>query len=294
MLLRCENYEAEVSEETGRLNKLTFKGRKLVEEFEPTNPSETYTGVILAPWPNRIADGKYSWNGRSYQVEVNEVARNNALHGLLLHQQWRLEASTPDSLSLSSVLHPSESYPFEIAFQSNYVVNETGLHWTLTARNVGNGAAPYGVSIHPYLIANPDSTVNDWTLELDSREYIKVTPDRLLPIGVFPVDEADFQFQSGRLIGDQFIDHAFLVNSKNPVIKLTDSYGSGVKMTYDPSMKWVQIHTADRDGGLGSRTALAVEPMSCPPDAFNSGIDLITLNPGDDVSHSWSIAAIEK
>jgi aldose 1-epimerase len=191
-------------------------------------------------------------------VEVNEVTRNNTLHGLPLHQQWDREAATTDSLSLSSVL------------------------------------APYGASIRPYLIANPDSGVKDWTLQFDSDQYLKVTSDRLLPIGIFLVTEADFQFQTGRLIGEQFIDHTFLGNSKNPVIKLTDSSGSGVKMTYDPSMKWVQIHTADRGGGLGSRTCLAVEPMSCPPDAFNSRIDLITMSPGAKVSHSWSIFAIEK
>ncbi|HWU31187.1 MAG TPA: galactose mutarotase, partial [Microbacterium sp.] len=61
---------------------------------------------------------------------------------------------------------------------------------------------------------------------------------------------------------------------------------------WDAGCPWVQVHTADLPDPAASRRGLAVEPMTCPPDAFNSGTDLIVLEPGAAHTAGWSIRAL--
>ena len=81
-------------------------------------------------------------------------------------------------------------------------------------------------------------------------------------------------------------------------MRVTDAAGSGVEMVWDAACPWVQIHTSDKGVGKpGHRTGLAVEPMTCAPDAFNADrydydAGLIVLEPGASASASWRISAI--
>ena len=97
-------------------------------------------------------------------------------------------------------------------------------------------------------------------------------------------------------IDDTFIDHAFTALGRdaegNTEVRLTTEDGSGVVMRWGAECPWVQVHTADRPEPEMNRVGLAVEPMTCPPDAFNSGDDLILIEPGESASASWTIAAI--
>jgi len=168
-----------------------------------------------------------------------------------------------------------------------------GLRIKLITKNIGLNNAPYGHSIHPYLIADPDSRVDTWILKLPATQYMEVDKSRLLPVGVKVVNK-DFDFNSGRSIGTTFIDHAFYIDkrSDNQSVELISRSGAGVGMRYSGNLNWIQIHTADRENGKDSRTCLAVEPMTCPPDAFNSGIDLLHLKPGESSSSIWEIFKI--
>jgi aldose 1-epimerase len=136
--------------------------------------------------------------------------------------------------------------------------------------------------------------VNEWNLRMPSMKYLEVDPERLLPISIEDCSTRNFDFHNGRKIGNLVIDHAFQIDSEDRKqrIELTSSTRSGVWMEYDSSSKWIQIHTADRENGIGSRKSLAVEPMSCPPDAFNSRVDIIWLKPRDSHEMSWRIGAL--
>jgi aldose 1-epimerase len=141
--------------------------------------------------------------------------------------------------------------------------------------------------------------VNEWTLTLPADEVLTVTEDRLIPTGRASVTEADggvYDFRTARGIDDTFIDHAFTGLSRDAEgtteVRLTAADGSGVAMRWGAECPWVQVHTADRPEEELNRKGLAVEPMTCPPNAFNSGDDLILIEPGESASASWAIAAI--
>lgn len=270
---------------------LTYKERNLIE---PCPAQSRYHGSTLAPWPNRIADGKYQFNGSVYNLVINESLRQNSLHGLVDTLEWEIVESDDTYLHLRTILESGPGYPSTLLFNSSFSLERDGLHWNIRAENIGRKAAPYGVSIHPYLLTGSDITVNEFTVKFKSNYFMEVDGERLLPVGVYEVTTKDFDFNNGLTVGERFIDHAFQIPSEAPLdrIEVTDSHGVGSFMQYDSKARWIQIHTADRDGGIDSRRSLAVEPMSCPPDAFNSGLDLVILNPSEQHEMSWIIGSI--
>jgi aldose 1-epimerase len=284
------NYSAKISTLGAALSELTSDGKNLIE---PRIGSTYYSGVILAPWPNRISDGLYSYGGKSYSAEINEASMNNALHGQVYGLEWNLVEHKAMSVQLRTEIKASKQYPTDLDFLVTYSVSDDGLHCDLVAKNVGSSSAPYGASTHPYLVLEGLEKVDDYTLKIESELVLDVDPAHLRPVALIPVSELDFDFQESKKIGSRFIDHAFKLNNFNSgAVEVTSPDGSGIRINFDQESKWVQIHTADRTGSSDARRCLAVEPMTCPPNAFNSKIDLINLQIGESHSFSWSIAAL--
>lgn len=289
-------YRAEIAGVGATLRALTYGGRDLVVPFEADEVRPLYRGALLAPWPNRVVDGRYDDDGVERQLPVTEVERGHALHGLVQWDEWSVEHHTPDRVVLATRVAPSDGYPYRLDLRAEYRLDDEGLHTTVLAVNVGAGRAPYGVAPHPYLSAG-DGRVDDWTLVLPADSYLEVTDDRLVPLGVHGVSERDgFDFRDGSTIGDLFVDHAFtdLAVSAAGVAeaRVTTVDGTGVRMSWGRELPWVQVHTGDRPEPENDRRGLAVEPMTCPPDAFTSGIDLVRLAPGESHEASWTISAI--
>lgn len=294
--LSAGGYTAVVTARAAALRVLQFQGRDLVVPFPEGGPIPDYRGVIAAPWPNRIADGKYTFDGVDHQLPVNEPERGTALHGLAFPLDWTLKESDAGSLTLTCTVGPTAGYPFVLELSARFVLDADGLRTTVTARNAADIAAPYGVCPHPYLVAG-SSPLDEWVLEFAADSFLEVTPDRLLPVEVVGVEGHAFDFRSPRAIGTTEIDHAFTdITFDGGLARLsvrdpagTGVGGSGVGMSWDESCPWLQIHTADKPAPIPGRIGLAVEPMTCPPDAFNSGTDLIRLEPGAEHRASWSI-----
>lgn len=288
------DYSASVVQRGGALRQLTFQGRDLVVPFDTEAPIPDYRGIIAAPWPNRIADGKYTFDGVDYQLPVNEVERDCALHGLAFPLDWTLEARTESSLVLGCTIVPSAGYPFRLEVTASYRLDEGGLHTSVTATNSSATTAPYGVCPHPYLLAGP-APLDEWILQFPAGKFLEVTPDRLLPVATRPVIGHEYDFRAPRAIGATEIDHAFtdITFGEDGYARLIvlDPGGTGVGMAWDRSSPWLQVHTADKQPPLPNRLGLAVEPMSCAPDAFNTRQDLIQLEPGQRHEASWSIFA---
>ena len=276
------------------MSELKFQDRNLIEPYDGTDSTEHFRGDLLAPWPNRIRDGRYSIDNREFQLPINEKDRNNALHGLINGLNWRVRDKTTSEVVLTATLPACDFYPSTLQLLVRYQLNKDGLTWSLAAKNIGTEKAPYGASIHPYLVAQPDEHVDDWVLTLPADTVLDVDEERLLPLDLLPVAEKNFDFKKGALIHQRLIDHAFKVESSalERRVDVRAKNGRGVRMEFDRSSPWIQIHTSDRIGERSNRTCLAVEPMSCPPDAFNSGIDLIWLQPGDKHQMTWKICAI--
>ncbi|MCP1411099.1 aldose 1-epimerase family protein [Paenarthrobacter sp. A20] len=292
--LSAGGYTAVVTAQAAALRVLQFDDRDLVVPFAAGGPIPDYRGIIAAPWPNRIADGGYTFDGAAYHLPINEPERATALHGLTFPLDWTLKESDAGSLTLTCTVGPTPGYPFVLELEARYTLDDTGLHTSVTARNAADVAAPYGVCPHPYLVAGP-SPLDEWVLEFSAESFLEVTPDRLLPVGTVPVEGHAFDFRPARAIGSTEIDHAFTdiaFDGGLARLSVRDPAGTGVGMSWDESCPWLQIHTADKPAPVPGRLGLAVEPMTCPPDAFNSGTDLIRLEPGDQHTASWSIYAL--
>jgi aldose 1-epimerase len=241
-------------------------------------------------------DGRYRYGGETHQLDLSEPERGHALHGLVCWARFEVLERDGSSVTVRHSIVPRTGYPFEVAVQARYELADDGLTVTVTAENLGGSPAPYGVGSHPYLVAG-DGGVDAWTLELPATEVLEVTEERLVPTGRNAVAEAGFDFRSpGRLAGVE-IDHAFtgLVPDDDGLVRarVRAADGGGVQCTWDgTALPWVQVHTADLPPPEASRAGLALEPMSCPPDAFNSGTDLRTLQPGEGCADTWMISAL--
>lgn len=291
-------YTATVASVGASLRTLEHAGRPLINPFDADEVRPGYRGAVLVPWPNRVVDGHYYVGGRGHVLAVTEPERGHALHGLACWLDWTAEDVTESSVVLGCTIQPQAGYPFRVHVTARYELSDAGLAWTVTATNVGTGTAPYGTGPHPYLIAG-EGPADDWALTLPADRVLTVTPDRLVPTGVRPVAEYDggsLDFREPRAVGSTFIDHAFTGvrrdDAGTATVELRAPSGSGVAMSWDSSCPWVQVHTPEAPGPRAWRESVAVEPMTCPPDAFNSGTDLIFLAPGDAHTTRWVIAAL--
>jgi aldose 1-epimerase len=292
--LRSGRYAASIASVGAALRELTVDGRNLVVPFEADSIRPVFRGAILAPWPNRIVDGKYTFDGVERQLPLTEPARGHALHGLLAWADWAVVSASESEAQLRARVVPSDGYPWPVVVTVTYSLGDGGLVTTVEAVNEGRAPAPFGTAAHPYLSAGAGH-VDDWTLTLPAASYLEVTDDRLIGIGVEDVtSRAGFDFRSGRRIGHLFVDHAFTALDRDAAgdatVELRAPGGTGVRMTWGTELPWVQVHTADRPEADLNRLGLAVEPMTCPPDAFNSGTDLVVLQPGASYRASWTIA----
>lgn len=288
--LRRGDLRAVVVRTGAALIDLRHAGRPLIAGHAAGEGPAGYQGVVLAPWPNRIGDGRYTFHGDEFQLPLTETDRGNALHGLVFDVPWTPTEHTGDAVRLTHRLRPTAGYPFALDLAVDYALTGSGLTFRLTATNVGDAAAPYGGSFHPYLVAGSgDTGVDDWILHSPAARYLTVDPVRLLPGRVATDFRFDFR-EPTKLRGIE-VDHAFTDISfgRAGVARLTlvDGDGLGSAMSWDRSCPWLQLCIpGDRFPRL-TRRALAVEPMTCPPDAFRSGIDLIVLEPG--TSHSFRL-----
>jgi aldose 1-epimerase len=290
-------YRASIATVGASLRSLTFAGRDLVVPFDIDEIRPAYRGATLVPWPNRIVDGRYTFADVEQQVPLTEPQRGNALHGLGAWLDYRVVDRGDDFVELAATIQAQQGYPHRLDITALFRLDDDGLTTVITARNSGSDAAPFGTGPHPYLVAGAGH-VDDWTLTLPASSVLTVTPDRLAPIRLADVSteqSGDFDFRAPKVISEVFIDHAFTALNRDAdgvaSVELRAADGHGVAMQWDAACPWVQIHTADQPDPALSRLGLAVEPMTCPPDAFNSGTDLIVLEPGETSSAGWSIRA---
>ncbi|CDJ98996.1 Galactose mutarotase [Microbacterium sp. C448] len=300
-LLRSGDYQAVAASVGASLRVLRHSGpmgeRDLVVPFDADEVRPAYRGVTLAPWPNRIVDGRYRFGGIDHVLPLTEPERGHALHGLVSWLDFEAVDKGADHVTLAAEIEPQTGYPWRICIESTFRLSEGGLEQTVTGTNMSDTVAPFGISGHPYLVAGP-GRVDDWTLELPADVVLGVTEDRLIPTTEQDVDAHDarrFDFRRPRRIGDARIDHAFTGlrwDDGMARVRVTDASGSGVSLAWDGACPWVQVHTADMPGRATDRIGLAVEPMTCPPDAFNSENSLIYLDPASRAGGSWTIASI--
>ncbi len=296
--IRADRYHAVVTECGASLRLLSYDDRPLVLGWAEDEQTASGRGQLLAPWPNRIRDGRYSFEGADLQLPLSEPARGNASHGLVRWAAWRPEAHDENSVSLTYRLMSQPGYPWTLDLRVVYGLSSTGLTVTFTATNRGTSSAPYAVGAHPYLCPGP-GPVDGWELTLPVATRLLVD-DRLVPTGREDVRGTELDFAAGRRIGGTSLDTAFTDLTRGDDgrarVRLSDpDSGHGVVMWLDENHHYLQVFTGDALP-RHARESLAVEPMTAPADAFNSGDGLLVLapagSPGDTASVSWGITAV--
>lgn len=279
-------HEATIVEVGGGLRTFTVDGDAYVDGYLDDELCPGGAGQVLAPWPNRLGDGRYEFEGKSHQLALSEPLTRNASHGLVRWLRWQAVDVDPDSVTVECALPAQPGYPFPIVLRTRWSVGPYGLRAVHTAVNLGATAAPFGLGVHPYLKV-PGVPISELTLELPAKIKLK-TDDRKLPVGQETVGETKL------LLGETELDAAFGDLDRdadgNVHVRLSTPDGRGVALWADESFGWVQVYTADQFAGERHRRAIAVEPMSCPPDAFRTGRDLVTLGPGQIWSGTWGIS----
>jgi aldose 1-epimerase len=286
---------AVVVEVGGGLRSYVADGRELLDGYAEDTMATSARGQTLIPWPNRLRDGRYAWDGTTHQAPLNEPEKGNAIHGFLRFASWTCLGQTSSRVDLAHVLHPLPGYPFTLAIRISYRLGPNGLAVTTTARNVGTQDLPYATGQHPYLAA-PTGLVDDCILQAPGATYLP-TDDRGIPTGREPVQGSAYDFRAAAVMGTVQLDLAFTDLERDrdgkAWVRLTGPNGKGAAIWVDRSYPHLELFTGDTVPEADRRRrGLGVEPMTAPPNAFQSGIDVQRLEPGQKASASWGVQAL--
>ena len=288
IVLQAEDYEARIVTVGAGLAGLRYRGHDLVVPHGVGECPPGYLGKVLMPWPNRVAGGSYSWEGTSYELPVDEPTFGTSLHGFVTFQEWEIAEADSSSVLLHTLIAARYSYPWTLAVSTRYSLDsDAGLTVELSATNIGEGTAPYGVGFHPYLAV--DGLPAD-ELELENpAAIIYEANDSMIPVAAHDVASFGLDFRSPAIIGTSRLDHAFAGLPEGTWAVTLRDPASGVGVSLSSDARWLQVYSADYIGRVG----VAVEPMSCPPNAFNSGTDVVALGAGETHTLSARISGFE-
>jgi aldose 1-epimerase len=281
---------AVVVEVGGGLRAYSVAGRDVLDGYADDEVCPSGRGQVLMPWPNRIEDGVYEFNGVCHQLAIDEPEKNNAIHGLVRWAGWTVVEREPHRVVVRHRLHARPGYPFSLALEIEYRLSDEGLSVRTTATNIGTGTCPFGTGAHPYLrVGTP--TVDPALLHAPARTVLQAN-ERAIPVGELAVDGTEYDFREPRPIGTTRLDHCFTDLERDgegiASVTLQDPGGTRMSLWVDESYPYLMLFTGDPLPDV-SRRAIAIEPMTCPPNAFRTGKDLTHLAAGQSMSHLWGI-----
>lgn len=282
---------AEVTEVAASIRALTIGGVSVIARYPDGMPSPAASGIVLFPWPNRVRGGTWTQGGTERRLAITEPALDNASHGLLRFASYHPADELTDAVTLQAQVFPQTGYPFHLAISVTYALGDDGLTVTHVIRNVGTDAAPVALGQHPYL-ALGDGPTADVTVQLDAPTRFLVD-DQKIPTGEAPVDAAT-DLRTPRRLGDLDLDTAYsdIVRGEDGRIRavLRTPDGREAELWAGPGFDYVQVFT--NRTYPGHDMAVAIEPMTAPADAFNSGRGLRWLAPGELWTLEWGIRLV--
>jgi aldose 1-epimerase len=279
---------ATITQVAAGIRSLRFAESHLTEPFPPEAQAPSACGIVLMPWPNRVADGRWEYDGQPRQLDLTEPAKGNAIHGLLRRRPYDLVDRTDSTVTQAAMIYPEPGYPFLLETAVTHELHTEGLSVTHTVTNRGEVAAPVAVGAHPYLrIADvpPEQltlTVTAGTrFEVDGRSNV---------IGEVPVAGTPFDLSGGRIVSELDLDTGYADLPAGPVEhSLAAEDGRRVVLWGDDAFRYTQVFTNKKFATKPGQIALAVEPMTAPANALNSGRGLRWLEPEETWTVSWGI-----
>lgn len=241
------------------------------------NLTNSYKSANLSPFACRIPDGKYTYQGHRYEF-AHKFSDGNAIHGLLADKPFEAGEVQQTADRIAAAFHyayrkDDSGYPFQYDCTVVYTLHaDRRLTLETSVKNVSDTTIPIVDGWHPYFTTG--TKVDDCQLQFFSKEVIEFD-DRLIPTG----ERTPYRvYEQARLLGETELDHSFILDEAAPQPKCTFSDPArGISLQFYPSEHYpvLQIYTPPH------RNSIAIENLSGAPDAFNNGIGLILLEPGN-------------
>jgi aldose 1-epimerase len=293
--IRHGRHSAQLTEVGGALRNYLLDGRPLLDGYGPEEMCSGARGQSLIPWPNRIKNGSYEWDGGTYQLDLSEPAKSGAIHGLTRWRNWEVREQSEDSISFALTLHACQGWPWVLDCRLDYGLDDGGLSVRTTVTNRSPESCPFGTGAHPYLgLGVPGGVIDPGFVQAPGRTYLPVD-DRGIPTGHERVDGTEYDLRELQQLGGRHIDVAYTdlirdADGRARVKLVRHDHSAAVELWVDETYPYLEIFTGDAlPQPDRRRTGLGVEPMTCAPDAFNSGEGLITLHPGQSHTGQWGI-----
>lgn len=282
----------QITEVGAGLRSYTDGSRPVIDGYSKSQMCTGARGHSLIPWPNRIKGGKYTWDGVEHQLDLTEPEANGAIHGLTRWASWQAVDQGKDHASFHHILYNCPGWSWVLECQIDYVLDDTGLTVRTTATNIGEGRCPYGTGAHPYLTVGTE-TIDPALATVPGDVYLPVDAQGI-PTGRQSVEGTEYDLRTAAELGSRRIDVSYTDLTRDADgrarVRLSTRQGSAVALWVDEAYPYLEIFTGDAlPEPDRRRTGLGVEPMTCAPNAFNSGNGLITLEPGQSHSAAWGI-----
>jgi aldose 1-epimerase len=283
--------EAWITEVGATLRAYRDAAGDMVDGLAPDEPISAGRGQTLMPWPNRIRDGRYAFAGKRQQLSITEVPKSNSSHGLVRWANWKMSDKTDARLTLTYTSHPQPGFPYAFDAEVTYELTSEGLSVSMKATNCGVDDMPFGMGSHPYFTSG-SATVDDDVFSCPALSYLDAD-EQAIPTQELAVDDAT-DFRSARSLNDAALNLCYTKLLRDgqgranfDVVRAGTSVG--VRVWMDRTFDYAMIYTAEDLPGDRRRKSIAIEPMTCAPDAFNNGRGLLVLRPGESVDGSWGV-----
>ena len=286
--LRRGEVTAQIAQVGASLRHLTVGGVEIVPPYPEDQPTPSCSGVVLAPWPNRIRDGRWQDGDMSRQLAITEPKLRNASHGLLRYTTYVIAAQTDESVTLTASIVPQAGYPYLIDTAVTYTLTDAGIDVTHTLTNRSPEAAPVALGTHPFFVIGGADAAS-LVLRIPAETYFE-TDDRMLPVGESPVASGT-DLRAGKRLGEVELDTGFanLHRDADGFVRSTLSAPDGRTITLQqgPGLDYLQAYTTT--SYPSQPLAVAIEPMTAPAEAFNSGRGLRRLTEDESWTLNWGI-----
>ncbi len=291
-MLELDDQRAVVAAVGASLREYAVGGRDVVLPYAQDAMAPAFSGTVLAPWPNRLRDGEFRFEGVTYEVPLTEHDRQTSLHGLVAHTTFTTVDETPSSVTLEHVVVPTTGYPWPVRLQVTYTLTGAGLRVSTDVTNLGTSTAPFGLGFHPWLSPG-DGPVDETTLQVDAARHVTVDT-RLLPTGTEAL-AGRYDLRAATPLRGIALDDAWVqpIRDEDGLTwaRFGGADGRTVAMWADASFHAWQVCTGDLVPPI-KRRGVAIEPMTCIADAFRTGDDLIRLAPGESRELTWGLQLV--
>ena len=275
----------------------------ILSDGNPLNIIDGYSGKVdyqankhggfksakLSPFVCRLKNGDYQWEGKNYHI-LKFMLGADALHGLLYDTVFRVMSTSVGEESCQVNLaydYPGDipGYPFPYTCEVRYSL-QAGNILTISTRiknpESSSATIPISDGWHPYF--RMGGKVDDWWLQVASDQMLEYD-ESLIPTGKMVTNP---DFLAGRSLKDIKLDNGFLLNKGSSPFCVLKNPGRNISVEFisEKNYPYLQLYIPEH------RESIAIENLSSAPDAFNNGMGLIILKPGEEVNFEIGIRIV--